>query len=101
MSSEVVGTAGSSQPVECWCCGQTRTESAVVRLGRHPEVALCLSCAHFVHRRARTCEDVGVRSPGATGRGVLRAATAGVVRRDWHRKPVVGPALRWFGSRRP
>ncbi|HEV2885621.1 MAG TPA: hypothetical protein VGX49_01805, partial [Jatrophihabitans sp.] len=42
---------------ECWCCGRVEAPERMVRLGAHPEVALCLGCAHFVHRAASEIED--------------------------------------------
>lgn len=90
-----------SGPVECWCCGERQAESSVVRLGNHPEVAVCLGCAHSLHRGARAREDVGVRSAGSAGRALLRAATSTVVRHGWHTRPVIGPVLRAIGRRLP
>jgi hypothetical protein len=47
--------AGSdaAEPLECWCCGSASQEAELVRLGRHPEVGVCLRCAHFLHQQAR------------------------------------------------
>jgi hypothetical protein len=87
--------------VACWCCGEQQGESTVVRLGNHPEVALCLRCAHFVHRRARAHEDVGMHTLATRGRDLLRSAESFVVEHDWQHKPVVGPLLRWLGLRLP
>lgn len=87
------------EPVACWCCGAS--SSPVVRLGKHDEVALCLACAHDVHRRAQAHEDAGVHSSGSVVRVALRSARAGVVRHGLHRAPVLGPLLRWLGGRLP
>jgi hypothetical protein len=73
----------------------------VVELGNHPEVKLCLRCAHSVHLRARAREDEARPSPMARGRDWLRAGRRTVMRRDWHRKPVIGPLLRWLGRHTP
>ena len=87
--------------VQCWCCGAHQAPDAVVRLGNHPEVALCLRCAHWAHHQARAREDAERSHPGARLRDVLRAGRREVMRRDWHRKPVIGPVLRWLGPRLP
>ena len=84
---------------ECWCCGQQKPD--VVRLGNHPEVAVCLDCAHFLHQRARAREDELRPSPGARIRDALRAARGVVIRRGWHERPVIGPILRRLGRRLP
>ena len=41
----------------CWCCGQPRPESDLLRLGQHPEVGVCARCAHSLHRRAQERAD--------------------------------------------
>lgn len=93
------GLAGGQ--VECWCCGAHRPADAVVRLGNHPEVALCLRCAHWAHLQARAREDAGRRDPAARVRDVLRAGRRAVMRRGWQHLPVIGPALRRLGRRLP
>ena len=32
--------------VHCWCCGTIDAPDRMVNLGDHPEVHLCLGCAH-------------------------------------------------------
>jgi hypothetical protein len=88
-------------PVDCWCCGGSHSEQQVVRLGSHPEVAVCLRCAHFLHQQARGREDAGRRSPSARLRDVLRAGRRTVMRHGWQHTPVIGPVLRWLGPRLP
>jgi hypothetical protein len=87
--------------VRCWCCGHQRPADRLLYLGSHPEVAVCLACAHFLHQRARAREDE--LSPSLTGRGrdVLRAGRELVLRRGWHHLPGVGRVLRWAGRRLP
>jgi len=85
----------------CWCCGQEQSESSVVRLGNHPEVAVCLRCAHFLHQQARGREDALRVSPAARLRDGLRAARRFVVRHGWHQRPVIGPLLRRLGRHTP
>ena len=36
--------------LRCWCCGQLRPADRMIHLDSHPEVAVCLACAHFLHR---------------------------------------------------
>lgn len=61
--------------VECWCCGCREAPDRVVHLGNHPEVLLCLRCAHFVHQKAWAIEDLGMRWPAAvTRRGFATCA---------------------------
>jgi hypothetical protein len=92
---------GRSDEVVCWCCGQRRVEPDVVRLGEHPEVAVCLGCAHFVHQRARAREDAARPSLATRARDLLRAARGFVIRRGWHNRPVIGPLLRRLDTRLP
>jgi hypothetical protein len=96
-------TAGgeSTGPLQCWCCGQRRDEADVVRLGDHPEVAVCLGCAHFLHQQARGREDAARPSPAARVRDGLRAGRRLVMRRGWQHKLVIGPVLRRLGRRLP
>jgi hypothetical protein len=86
---------------ECWCCGATADPGKMVRLGNHPEVALCLRCAHWAAKQAGEIEDRGRSGPLVVARERLRAARAGVVRRGWHRSRLVGGPLRWLGKRLP
>ena len=85
----------------CWCCGQEQPETSVVRLGNHPEVAVCLRCAHFLHQQARGREDAQRTSPAARARDGLRAARRFVIRHGWHRKAGIGPLLRRLGRHTP
>jgi hypothetical protein len=87
--------------VRCWCCGQQRPAGQMVYLGSHPEVAVCLACAHFLHRRARAREDQLHPTLAGRGRDVLRAGREQVIRRGWQHAPGVGRLLRWAGSRLP
>jgi hypothetical protein len=91
----------SDDRVRCWCCGQRRSPEDVVHLGDHPEVAVCLDCAHVLHQRARAVEDVQRPSPAARARDGLRAARNLVIARRWHEKPLIGGVLRWLGARLP
>jgi hypothetical protein len=97
----VDGDHGDAEEVACWCCAWTGPESGVVRLGGHPEVAVCLRCAHFLHQQARGREDAARQSPATRVRDGLRAGRRLVMRHGWHQNPVVGPVLRWLGPRLP
>lgn len=52
--AESVGAGGGA---ECWCCGHDYSAERLVHLGSHPEVGVCLRCAHFLHRQAGQRED--------------------------------------------
>lgn len=94
-------SGGAIDEVACWCCGRPTPETDVVHLGEHPEVVVCLPCAHYLHQRARDSEDSRRPSPAARVRDGLRAGRRLVMRRGWHTRPVIGPALRWLGRRLP
>jgi hypothetical protein len=85
----------------CWCCGRQLATDEFVRLGNHPEVTVCLNCAHFLHNRARQREDELRPSSGAYVRNMLRGVRETVIHNDLHRKPVIGPLLRWLGRHTP
>ena len=91
----------ASGPESCWCCGQAHPDSEMIQLGEHPEAAVCLRCAHFLHQQARGREDAARPSLAVRGRDVLRAGRREVMRRGWHRQPFIGPVLRWLGPRLP
>jgi hypothetical protein len=93
--------AQDDMAVRCWCCGQARPADQVIHLGSHPEVAVCLACAHFLHQQARAREDHLRPSPAGRSRDLLRAGRQWVMRRGWHQAPGVGPVLRWAGRRLP
>ena len=100
MTAQAAATVGGGK-VACWYCGQGRSESGIFRLGGHPEAAVCLRCAHFLHQQARSREDAARPSPAARVRDRLRAGRRLVMRRGWHQKPVIGPLLRRLGPRLP
>jgi hypothetical protein len=85
----------------CWCCGNTYPSDALLHLGTHPEVAVCLGCAHYLHKRAGAREDEQRRSPAARVRDVLRYGRDLVIHRGWHRAPIIGPILRRLGRQLP
>jgi hypothetical protein len=87
--------------VPCWCCGTVDAPDQMVHLGNHPEVHLCLRCAHFVHQRAWEIEDVGKVGPTAFVRDWFRNLRAEVMRRGWHQNRFIGGNLRWLGKYLP
>jgi hypothetical protein len=86
---------------QCWCCGSLEAPDRMVLLGDHPEVHLCLRCAHFVHQQAREIEDEGRHGPGPFARDQLRNLRAEVMRRGWHQNRFLGGTLRWLGKYLP
>ena len=91
----------TEQHATCWCCGQTQPADRVVHLGNHPEVTLCLQCAHFVHKQAWEIEDRDRSGPLPRVRDAFRGVRRRVIERGWHHNAVLGPALRWLGRRLP
>ncbi|MDX6325403.1 MAG: hypothetical protein QOK15_1757 [Nocardioidaceae bacterium] len=87
--------------VPCWCCGSIAAADRTVHLGHHPEVHLCLRCAHFVHQQAWEMEDQAKRGPAAFARDRFRNMRAEVVRRGWHHNKIIGGRLRWLGKYLP
>lgn len=85
----------------CWCCGHSLTVGRAVSLGNHPEVEICLPCAHYLHRRANAYEDALRPSPATRIRDWMRAARGGIIQRQWHQKPIIGRPLRWLGRHTP
>lgn len=100
-SAAPASQADAAELLECWCCGTSYPEADLVRLGNHPEAAVCLVCAHYLHQQARAREDARRPSPATRVRNQLRAARQLVIRRSWHRAPVIGRPLRWLGRRLP
>jgi hypothetical protein len=104
VSAEPILTAIDSQDdgnVQCWCCGTTDAASQMVQLGDHPEVNLCVGCAHYVHQQAWQLEDEGKRGPAAFTRDRLRNLRAEAMRRGWHHNKMIGGRLRWLGKYLP
>lgn len=104
MSAEPVSTSSDRQDdghVSCWCCSVSGPPDRMVHLGNHPEVHLCVRCAHFVHQQAWQIEDADKQGAAAYARGRLRAARAEVMRRGWHRNRFIGGQLRRLGKYLP
>jgi hypothetical protein len=95
MSAETETAVGESG---CWCCGRVTAEGALVRLGNHPEVGVCVSCVRFLGRRARDYQASVLRR---RLRGAAESVRGEVMSRGLHERPVVGPALRWLNRHVP
>jgi hypothetical protein len=98
MSAQAETSIGETGESGCWCCGRDASEETLVRLGNHPEVGVCLDCVGFLGRRARDREASLMRE---RLRGVADSIRNEVTARDWHRRPVIGPVLRWVGRHAP
>lgn len=79
--------------VHCWCCGTIDAAGRMVHHGNHPEVHLCLGCAHVVHQQAWEIEDEGKRGPSAVVRDRFRDLRALAIRRGWHHNRFIGNTL--------
>ena len=95
------GEGSDGGAVECWCCGQRFGAERMVHLDGHPEVAVCVWCAHFLHQRAGQREDALRPSLAARARNGLRRGRRIVMDHGWHQRPVVGRPLRWLGRYLP
>ncbi len=98
MSAETQTATDQASESRCWCCGKTRSEDTLVRLGSHPEVGVCISCVHFLRRRARDRQATVMRQ---RLRGAAESVRGQVMARGWHQRPVVGPALQWLNRHLP
>ena len=73
----------------------------MVRLGRHPEVAVCLDCALFLNRRATQSRDELSPSMSGRVRSGLQACRDWVVAQGWHTQGRFGSFLRWLDRHLP
>jgi hypothetical protein len=95
------GDTSSGGDTDCWCCGQRYSNERLVRLGSHPEVAVCVRCAHFLHQQAMHREDALRPSIASRLRDGLRWGRRVVGDHHWHQRPVIGRPLRWLGRYLP
>lgn len=86
---------------ECWCCGMVEDPARLVHLGNHPEVTVCIRCAHSISKWAWEIEDQSRPGMAARARDQFRSVRKAVVQRGWHQSRLVGRPLRWLGSRLP
>jgi hypothetical protein len=101
VAAAAAADASDGGQAECWCCGQQYASERLVRLGSHPEVAVCLGCAHFLHRQARAREDALRPSISGRARDALRSVRRMAMDQGWHQRPLIGPPLRWLGRHLP
>jgi hypothetical protein len=78
----------------CWCCGGEYAEVSLIRLGAHPDVAVCLDCARFLSRRAATRHDEHHPSLQGIVRGRIEGVRGRVIGRGWHERGAFGAFLR-------
>ena len=71
---------------------------ALIHLGNHPEVGVCVSCVHFLGRRARDYQATVMRQRLRSAAESIRAK---VMARGWHEHPTFGSALRWINRHSP
>lgn len=86
---------------KCWCCGMIDDPAKLVHLGNHPEVAVCIRCAHSVSKWAWEIEDQAQTGGAVRARDGLRRLRKEVVQRGWHQSRLVGRPLRWLGKFTP
>ena len=86
--------AAVAQATACWCCAETYPEDELIRLGQHPQAAVCGGCARWLQRQATGRYDA--RHPSAAGRlrAGIRTTRSAVVTRDWQDRPRLGRLLR-------
>ena len=98
MSAKAQAAIGQTDESTCWCCGRASSEDALVHLGNHPEVGICVNCVHFLRRRARDLQAPDMRQ---RLRGAAESVRSEVLAQGWHQRPVIGPALRWLNRHMP
>lgn len=88
--------SSTAEPIDirCWCCDGEFAEISLVRLGAHPEVAVCTGCAFYLNRRAVAKEDAHRRGPGSRVRGGIAALRRWVIDHGWHERGRLGALLR-------
>lgn len=73
----------------------------MVRLGNHPEVTVCIRCAHSLSKWAWALEDRDRTSLASRTRDAFRSLRKTVVQRGWHHNRFVGRYIRWLGKHTP
>ncbi len=97
MSAEAIVMRRETGNSECWCCGKNTNPDALVHLGNHPEVGICLNCVQFLRRRGDLQATARRRRLRSTAESVRRE----VMTRGWRDRPVIGRALKWLNRRLP
>jgi hypothetical protein len=88
-------------PSQCWCCGTVEDPARLVHLGNHPEVVVCIRCAHSLSKWAWELEDQTKIGLAVRARDSFRRLRKTVVRRGWHNNKLLGRGLRWIGRFTP
>jgi hypothetical protein len=88
-------------PSQCWCCGMIDDPARLVHLGNHPEVVVCIRCAHSLNKRAWEIEDHARTGLAVRARDSFRRLRKSVVRHGWHNNKVIGRGMRWIGRFTP
>jgi hypothetical protein len=91
----------TAETTECWCRAASYPEGELIRLGRHPQVAVCGGCARWLHRQATARHDREDPSPAGQLRAGIRAVRSAVTERGWHDRPHLGRLLRRFDRHLP
>jgi hypothetical protein len=86
---------------QCWCCGSIEHPGKLVHLGNHPEVGVCIRCAHSLSKWAWELEDQTRTGLAVRARGGIRRLRKTVVQRGWHHNKILGRALRRLGRFTP
>ena len=98
MSAEAEAATGETGESGCWCCGRITSQGALVHLGNHPEVGVCINCVRFLGRRARDYQASQMRT---RLRGAAESIRGQVMSRGWHERRVIGPVLLWINRHAP
>ncbi|HEU5042955.1 MAG TPA: hypothetical protein VFT75_02350 [Nocardioidaceae bacterium] len=86
---------------QCWCCGAIEEPAKLVHLGNHPEVAVCIRCAHSLSKWAWEIEDQSRTGPAVRARDGIRRLRKTVIQHGWHHNKIIGRGLRWLGRFTP
>lgn len=94
MTAQVEPARPEPPVMGCWCCGGEYAEVSLIRLGAHPEVAVCLDCARYMKRRAAARHDEHHPSLQGMVRGRIEKVRGWVIAHGWHEQGVLGAFLR-------
>lgn len=101
MSTQAVANDEPGGQSTCWCCGTIEDPTRLVHLGNHPEVTVCVRCAHSISKWAGEIDDRCRTGFAARARDQFRVLRKTVVRHDWQHHRLIGRPLRWIGKHTP
>jgi hypothetical protein len=101
MSATGETAEAADEPPQCWCCGGSFAGQELVHLGFRPEVSLCASCAHWVHRRAAEHAAASRGGLAVRYRGAFASSRDWVMHHELQHLPVLGRILRGPNRRLP